>query len=352
MLVSVVWVLTHRDQARGYRQAVVIAARLSDSSSALRAVAPIDSGVQPVATTMLGRYPATHVKPAGSEPAPAVVLFVPNGTTTANERHIVRVQRAYAAAGIAAWAVRVPAVDVILASEQSSRIVEEIVTRIAVDEGARPGHISIVAAGPVASLALRAAAGDGPGSDEIRAIIAIQPIADLRVLIRRALTDPTFDPDLRRDAGRALARAARSRVGDRSRIAALLLDNARASDDPIATLRAIPPQVVPASVAGIMTALRATTPAQFDQAWPNTPAGLRASVDRSSPLPIVDRIDARVLLVDDADPGSITRSDVAALADRLDDARTITIDADDPASSIGVRELLGVSAWWLQRAGA
>jgi hypothetical protein len=333
------------------RQAAVVAAHLGENATALRAVAPLDGDTESLEVVRIGPYPATLVRPSGGESAPAVIVFVPSEATRANDRDIARLQHALAAAGIVGWAIRVPSTDRILAPGAANQVVDQVVRYVASDAGTRRRHVSIIAAGPVASLALRSAARSDPAAD-VRAVIAVQPIADLRVLIRRALTDATFDPETRRAAGRALARAARARVDERSRITLLLFDRAIASNDPIRVLRAIPPQAAPVSLRGIFETLRASTPEQFDAAWPRVPDAVRAAVERSSALPIADRIDARVVLVADSRPGSVTGPDVVALGARLKDARTITVDGSNAASSVDLRELFGVSAWWLQRAGA
>lgn len=348
VLFVVGWVLTHRDTVRGYRQAAVVGARLTTHSQAQRWTGPLAHDVQPAQLRQIGEYPATVVRPTGTAPLPAVVIFVTGAVTQAD---ISRAQHALAAGGMSVWAVRTPEFDEILLRNEASQMVDQVADHVAGDPGTRDRHVSLIAAGPVASLALQSAARGSSATADIRAIIAAQPIADLRVLIRRALTDATFDPDVRRQAGRALARVARERVGQRSRLVGLLLDRAIESDDPITQLRVISPDLAPPSLRGMLTVLHATTPDEFDTAWPQVPAGLRARVARSSPALVAEQVTARVLLVDDARPGSITAPDVAALSEQLRDTRTITIDPSAAASTIDVRGAFGTAAWWLERAG-
>jgi hypothetical protein len=350
VLVGAAWVATNREQARALRQATTIGLHLAAASGAgnSRLGSILGGDVQPARVQQVGGLPATVVAPRSDVPAPAIVLLVPGGTTPAEDRATADAQRAIAAAGLMGWAVRVPSVDQLLLDEDAAAQVARLLADIAADRRTRDGRVSVLATGAVASIALRAAAEEIDA--EIPAIVALQPIADARSLVRRALTDPTIDPQLRRDAGRAIAGAALRELDGANPWLRVLVDQAGRSDDPIAALRAIPDEAVSGPLRAVLTVTRATDQQAFDAAWAQLPEQLRSAVERHTPLAVAPQVSARVLLVDDPTQPAAARDGIELLHAQLRDARIVSLA--DRERMYRMRELLGVSAWWLRRAGA
>lgn len=343
-------VLAARDDVRAWRQAIVVGgiARGGDDVGAVVARA-LAAEVHPLEQLTVQGSPATLVAPSGSERVPAIVLLVPAGTATMEEQRIVDLQRGLAAAGIAGWAVRVPAEDELL--DRPGATLDAILVAVAAHRRTRDRRVSVLATGPAASIVL-ASAGRGAGAGhDLRAVAAIEPVVDLRALVRDALVDPTIDPQLRRRIGQLLARAARDELrASGATIAASIVEGAIAADDPIAVLRRLPPQVATDRLRPIVAVLQARDAASFDAAWAGLPEELRARVRSVSPLDTAASVSARVLVVDVAGSGPDELGDGRDLAAALPDARRLRIAADGELPP--TRELLSVSAWWLQRAGA
>lgn len=349
LVAAAIGLLAARDHARAWRQAIIVGgiARGEDDLAATVARG-LGGEIGPVEQRELQGLPATLVAPRGADRVPAVVVIVPNGTAAREERRIVDLQRGLAAAGIAGWAVRVPEEDTLL--DQPGALLGGVLDAIAVDRRTRDRHVSVIAPGPAASIVLASAAEPTPGR-ELQALVAIEPITELRKIVRDALIDPAVDPLLRARVGRLLARAATEELrASGSTIAAAVVDRAAASDDPVAALRQLPQQATSGRLAAILAVLRARDAASFDAAWAALPEDLRARVASVSPLAVAGSIDARVLVVDIAGSGADELGDGRALVAALPDARRIRVAADGEAPAS--RELLSISAWWLLRAGA
>ncbi|MCB0878168.1 MAG: hypothetical protein KDC46_04225 [Thermoleophilia bacterium] len=352
LLIAAAWALTNRDTLRAWKQAAVIGTSLQpDSSITSRIVGRIAGDTLPIAPGASGpdRYPTTVVEPDGGGDHPAMVLLVPAAASESDRRDVVDVQDAIAAAGMAGWAVELPSDAALLGQSGSDQRLATTIRDIANQPRTSGDEVSVLAAGPAASLVLREAARSG--SAPIRAIVAVQPIPDLRVLLQRTLVDPSVDETLRDHAGSALALAARDRVDPKATIARAVLQQAAESTDPLASLRAVPTGVLPTQLAPLLDVVRATDDAAFDEAWSRLPASLRGTLDSRSPAPVAPQVDARVLVVVDTTAPSVTTTGIDEFERRLPDARLVRVDARS-VTSVDTGELLDVSAWWLRRAGA
>lgn len=342
--------LSARDEVRAWRQAIVVGgiARGSDDAGARIARRLGGAAGALEQFTLLGS-PATLIAPSGAGRVPAVVLLVPAGTAAIEEQRIVDLQRGLAAAGIAGWAVRLPAEDALL--DRPTATVAGLLDAVAAHRRTRERRVSVLATGPAASIVLASAsAGPAPRHD-LRAVAAIEPVVDLRALVRDALVDPAVDPQLRARIGRLLARAARDelRAGGAT-IAAAVVERAMLADDPIAALRQLPLQTATGRLRAIVAVLQARDVPTFDAAWSQLPDDLRARVRAVSPLGSAASIDARVLLVDIGGSGPDELGDGRDLVAALPDARRVRVAASGELPA--TLDLLSVSAWWLQRAGA
>ncbi len=361
-----IWLATHRDEARAWRQVTTIGAQLTDLGAVDGLGERLARDTTPAKAVTVGALPSTLVAPGDGEPAhPAVALLVPEGTDGTEERRVRDVQHALASARMSAWAVRVPSDEDALVDPTAAVRVEGALGAIAAHPSTSDRHVSVLAIGPTASLVLVAAA-DGAIADDIEAIVAVQPIADVRGLVGLATTGAFVDetgrvrrvearPELRESAGRAVLQTVRRELPKEGRVVDALLDAAEASPDPIAALKVLPDSAAGPRLAPILAVLRTESPAEFDAAWDRLPESFRTAALERSPLPIASRVRARVLVVQATDD-EWARSDVARLASTLPDARTLEVDAADPAGLVddprAIRDVLSVSAWWLQRAGA
>lgn len=338
-----------RDDVRAWRQAIVVGGIAREADDVGASVARrLGGDVGPLVRRDLRGLPATVVAPSRPGAAPAVVLVVPAGTDAADEQRVLGLQRGLAAAGIAGWAVRVPSEDDLV--DDPDAILAGVLEAIAADPGTRDRRVSVIASGAAASIILSRASALPPGVD-VPAVVAVEPLADLRALVRDALVDPSVDPALRARVGRLLVRAARDEVeGAGGSIATAVLDAAARSEDPIAALRRLPPQATSGRLRTIVDVLQARDRASFDTAWSALPQDLRARVAAVSPLASAGSVDARVLIVDVAGAGADELGDGRALTGAFEDARRLRVPADGSLPPLG--ELLSVSAWWLQRAGA
>lgn len=366
LVAGVVWLATHRDDARTWRQVTAIGAQLGDLGwiDPIGEALSVDTSI--ARTEQVGTLPATLVTPDdGDENHPAIVLLVPEGTIGSEERRVRDVQHAIAGASMSAWAMRVPADDHALVDPTAPDRLVDALSAIVAHETTRDRHLSVIAVGPTASLVLVAAA-EGPVASDLAAIVAVQPIADVRALVALASTGAYVDaagrqhradpsPQLRGSAGRAVLQAVRAGLPERDPVLDSMLDAAERSPDPLASLKVLPDAVAGPELAPVLAVLRADTPAEFDAAWARLPAGFRDAAQERSPLPGAGTVRARVLVVQATDD-EWARSDVERLAAALPDARTLQVDATDPGAVIddaaAIREILSVSGWWMRRAGA
>ncbi len=365
LVAGVVWLLTHRDDARTWRQVTVIGAQLTDLGRFDRIGELLAADTSTARTQQVGTLPATIVTPDdGGEAHPAIVLLVPAGTSEAEERRVRDVQHAVAGAGLSAWAVRVPGDDALAASTASDQLVDALAAIVRHDT-TRDRHISVIAVGPTASIVLVAAA-SGPIAADLEAIVAVQPVADVRGLVALATTGVYVDaagrehraepsPELRASAGRAVLQAVRVELPNPNPVLDSVLDTAARSLDPLATLKVLPDAVAGPKLAPVLAVLRADTTAEFDAAWNRLPVGFREAAQKRSPLPVAGTVRARVLVVQATDE-EWARSDAERLTAELPDARMIEADPEDPGAVIdqatAIRDLLSVSEWWIRRAGA
>jgi hypothetical protein len=351
-----VWVATHRDQSRGWRQALVIAAGIDDGTRAARTTRRVlGTEARPIELVAGLPLPATLAQSNDGDSHPSIVLLVPGGTTASEDRAVADAQRAIAGAGLAGWAVRVRDADASLADPRVLDELAGMLDAVATHDATRDRHVSVIAVGPTASIVLRIAGERALKQARLRGVVVAAPIADVQGLLRLAVTDPAAAPELRRTAGEAILRVISARVDASSEpFVAPLLEAADRADDPIAVLKGIPLALVDTELRSALALLRSETPAQFDAAWRAVPLDLQAAAEARSPLPVAAAVEARVLLVVPSNDGW-SQADAARLAARLSDDRTISVDVDtlldQGADSAAARDLLTVAAWWLSRAG-
>lgn len=365
-----VWTLTHRDQARGWRQAATIGAGLSGDGSSRSIVGRATREPRPARTSTAAELPATVVHPAGAtgDRHPALALLVPELTDRAEEQQIAELQRSVARAGIAAWAVRVPGSVERIGSVADAARVEAALRAIVDDPTTRDEAISVAGAGSIGSQALLAAASPAL-RDRIRGVLAVQPVADVQGLVRLAVTGTTRDAAgadrahpsatlVRAAAGAEIVETLEREVADAGPLLGTVLRSAGRSPDPLAALVQIPAAAYPPRLAPVHDLLTAAGPVAFDAAWARLPAGLRGAAEQRSVLTGASCIRARVLLVVPEDDRRLPAADAARIAAVIPDARVVRTPLlglqgrsvqDAPWSE--VRAVLSSAAWWLQRVG-
>ncbi|MCW2960137.1 MAG: hypothetical protein JWM90_524 [Thermoleophilia bacterium] len=361
------WGLTHRDEARGLRTALVVASELEDVPGSAVARWGTDA---PRATVVrqVGDLPATLTQPADGSSHPAVALLVPNGTTAEEARDAANLQRGLARAGLAAWAVRTPNPGSGLASDDSQQRLEAALLAIANDPTSRDSKLSLVATGSLGSQAL-VAAGTPELRSAIRGVVAVQPVADLRGVLQLAVTGITVGAngierqhpaasDVRTVAGRSVVEVLQAHAeANESRLLDAVLEEAARSDDPIATLRGVPASALTPTLRQVRAVLDATDTAGFAAAWDVLPADLRADAESASPTSVAREIDARVLLLVPVDDSAWPSEDASRLQERLPNVRLVESDVLDPGASVeqlelgDVRSLAAALGWWLAEAG-
>ena len=358
----IVW-LGHRSQARAAWQSTVIATSLEHVPVASRVVGWFVDEPAPARTTTAATLPATVVRP-GARTAPAIVLLVPGDTSASELLDIADAQDAIARADYAAWALRVSAAGSGVGSLDLPGPLRDALRAISRDPRTRGGAVSVLGVGADASRALVVAA-DPALRDSIRAVVAVQPVADVRGLLRLAVTGDTREPGgadtphpaaarIRRDAGRALVQVLREHGGGAmSGEEQALLDDAETADDPIDTLSQVPPELLAPDLRAVRQLLAASSPAAFDAAWQELPGELRAEADARSPSATARRVAARVLVVLPTDDADYPAADGRRLAELLPHARVRETPAASGRTPDGreLRVLLRDATWWLESAG-
>lgn len=364
---AIVWIMRNPDDARTWRQVTAIGSQLSDLGAVDSVGELIAVEIAKARTEEVGGLPATLVTPAdGGDAHPAIVLLVPEGTSDSDDARVREVQHAVAGAKLSAWAIRVPSGDDALTDPATYEDLVSALGQVAGHETTEDRHVSVLAIGPTASLVLVAAASSDIARD-IEAIVAVQPLADVRGLVALATTGSYVDaagveqrtelgPELRASAGRAILQAVRVELeAEPNPVLEALLDTAEASDDPLAALRVLPDDVAGPSLAPVLAVLRSETGAEFDAAWDQLPASFRDAALERSPLARAEAVRSRVLVVRATDD-AWAAVDVERLASELPDARTLQLEAKDPAGLLddpaALRDVLSVSEWWMRRAGA
>jgi len=365
-----VWTLVDRDGARSWRQAAIISSEVGDVPIGRNVAGWLTHEPRDVRVLTAGGLPATMIRPGGAEDrtAPAVVVLVPNGTSARELKQLENVQHAVARAGMVAWAVRVPDPGESLGSTRELGKLRSAMLGIASDPSTRDGHVSIIAAGAIASQALVVAS--EPEVDRfVQAMLVVQPVADVQGLVRLAVTGTarnTLGADvahpaaarLRRTAARALVRTLREQAPNTlSPIVGRLLDAAIDQDDPLAALRRIPPRLLRGDLRALRRVLTTDDPRQFDAAWTLLPASLLMEASALSPTEVVADLDARVLLGGPLDDTQYPIEDTFRIAAQLNDRRVrvtrlLDVDGRADASSAGARSTVRDIAWWLEQAGS
>ncbi len=352
ILAAVTWYATNRDEARPLRQSLVIATALAEDVPGAWLGEWLADDTTAARVVEVGSSPATLVTPRGDEAHPAIVMLVPERASELELARVRDVQHAIASAGLSAWAVRVARDQDLLAHADARDRVIAALDDVAHHETTRDGRMSIIATGLAASLALTAAVPDNEHR-EPRAVLAVQPVADVPDLVATAVADPT-ETTLRTQVGHALVRVARATGDVPDGIPSRLLDAADTSPDPLAALAAMPRGIAPPKVRQLFDVLRAGDREQVLQAWRRLPPDVRAAADAVSPILVADRIDVRVLVVTPTDPAFAQQG--RRLVDAIPEADLRLVDATDPSTLVDeaseVRDAIELSAWWLRIAGA
>lgn len=366
VLVVGVWWVTHREESRGMRAAVLVASEFEQIPVATRIARWGSDEPEPTDVREVGGLPATLVRPGAGHAAPAMVLLVPEGTTAAEGADVVAVQRGLARAGASAWAFRTPDLGASMGTEASQERIERAVQEIARDTTTKDRHVALIAVGPQASQALVAAARPDLRA-AVRGVVAVQPVADLRGAVQLAVTGITIDADgtqrqlteaspARLDAARALVAVVRTHVPeDAPSLVTRIVDRAERSTDPIGELRSIPARLLTDDLRPIRAVLDASDVASFTTAWNALPADLRAEADAVSPSTGAADISARVLLVTPTDDSAWPGADADRLHAALDDSRRLETSLFGPGSSdvditfADARRLGRELGWWLDQ---
>ncbi|MBC7460669.1 MAG: hypothetical protein H7287_04840 [Thermoleophilia bacterium] len=365
VLAALVGWFTHRAQLHAAWQVATIAASLEDVPVGSRLTRVLTREPGAASTVTVAGLPATRVRAGGGGAAPALVLLVPGDTTAADLADIGRAQRAIARAGFTAWAVRVGRAGAGSTSLEDDVPLVAALAAIAADESTAGRSISVAAGGADASRALVAPA-DPKLRRDVRAVLAVQPVADVQGLVRLAVTGQTRTADgrdvrhgsaakVRGDAGRSIVQLVRDRSGGVDAAAAGALDEVLAADDPIAAFTQLPTDYLDADLRAIQAVLGAPDPQSFDAAWQRLPADLRASADALSPSTAAGQVRARVLIVEPERDGDYPAADGMRLAEALPAARVrasnvISAAAARAPSRGQVQALLADATWWIDAA--
>ncbi|MCW2974106.1 MAG: hypothetical protein JWN72_2379, partial [Thermoleophilia bacterium] len=210
----------------------------------------------------------------------------------------------------------------------------------------------------------------------VRAVLAVQPVADVPGLVRLAVTGQARGAGgvdaahasaarVRGDVGRAIVQLVRDRSGELDDDTAGALDEVGRSDDPIAAFARLPTQYLDTDLRAIQAVLGATDPRAFDAAWKLLPADLLATTGALSPSAVADQVAARVLIVEPERDSAYPAADGARLARSLPHARVRTTDLISGTAILGtetsgaavgdptraqVQALLSDVTWWLEAA--
>jgi pimeloyl-ACP methyl ester carboxylesterase len=299
-----------------------------------------------VEDTVLAGSPTLIARPGGEGPWPTL-LFV-NGTVPQG-RTLPEVQNLARGLARAGYLVVVPD----LPGMRNDEITEETVssaletTRAVADfPDARDGRVGLVGISTGATIALLAAEDTDVG-EHVSVVAGIAPYTDIRTVLSIATTGHYLngdeyvpykaDPFLSYVAARSVVAALPSGE-DRDKLRAGLEEVARLDPDPLAELRTRSTDDLSPEAGRVVELLANDDPERFDELYAALPPGVRASMDRLSPLGFAERLTTPVELTSGAQDKYFPISESFALARIAPNCRVTVaepLDHGEPVPSVG-----------------
>jgi pimeloyl-ACP methyl ester carboxylesterase len=255
-------------------------------------------------TTVSG-MPTSVVRPGRDSRWPAVVFV--NGATERGRFHpdVQRLARGLARAGFLVLVPDPPG----LADGEITPSTARAITAAALEAirrtDVKDGRVGLLGVSVGASLALLAAE-DPRLAPHVSAVVGVAPYADLPNVIRLATTGSSLegqrlepfqaDPFLGLVVARSMV-AALPAGGDRDSLLSLLSGVDDDSSEPLASLGTLSTRGLRPDVAAVLHLLQNNRPSRFERLYAALPAGLRAGLERLSPLRGAARLQAPVELV-------------------------------------------------------
>jgi dienelactone hydrolase len=255
--------------------------------------------------TIVSGMPTSVARPGRGGRWPAVVFV--NGVTERGRFHpdVQRLARGLARAGFLVLVPDLPGLAEGAITPATARAVTAVALEAMRRKDVNGGRVGLLGVSVGASLALLAAE-DPRLAPHVSAVVGFAPYSDLPNVIRLATTgsyldDGTLEP-FRADPFLSLV-VARSLVAalpasaERDRILSLLRRVNDDSDAPLASLDTLSTRNLRADMAAVLHVLQNSRPESFDRLYVALPAGLRAGLERLSPLRGAAQLDAPVELV-------------------------------------------------------
>jgi dienelactone hydrolase len=303
-----------------------------------------------VEETMFVGLPTTVARPAGDGPWPTLVIV--NGAAALGRREpaLQRFIRGLARAGYVVFLPDLPGLA-------RGELTEQTVAATIEAARAAGDRVGLVGVSVGTSLALLAAQ-DESLAGRVSIVTGTAPYADLTNLVRLATTDHyrdgnllvpyETDPFLAVAVARSLA-AALPVGAERDEILARVETLDDDAPDPLAPVRSLPRAQLAPETRAVLELLANEDPRRFDELYAATPAELRATLDRLSPLMEAERLTAQVELASAPHDKYVPLVEARALVRAAPEARltvTRTLEHAVPEPSAGsLGELLRFNAW-------
>jgi dienelactone hydrolase len=336
--------------------AVTVLATTLEAPALEQAVGLITAAPTVTDATVAGA-PTTLARPSGDGPWPALVVV--NGATERGRNHPA-LQRLARGLGRAGYLVLVPDLPGLARGEITDRTLTAAldVARTAADRpDADEGRVGLVGVSVGTSLALLVAA-DPSLAERVTVVSGTAPYADLSNLIRLATTgyyrDGSLlipyqtDPFLAVAVARSLAGAlpsGRERATLLARVDALDDD----AEDPLALIRSLPTAELTPDTRAVIELLANDDPRRFDELYVGAPVGVRAALERLSPISGAARLTARIELASAPRDKYVPLAEARALVRAAPDAQltvTETLAHAVPEPTVGgLGQLLRFNGW-------
>ncbi len=289
-------------------------------------------------TTFAG-MPTLVARPAGEGPWPAL-LFV-NGTTPEGRTlpEVQNLARGLARAGFFVVVPDLPGLRTDQITTETLSATVEAARATAAHPDARDGRVGLIGASTGATLALLAAE-DADLKGRVSVVAGIAPYGDIRTVLNVATTGHYVEggrivpyeaePFLSYAVARSVV-AALPPGEDRDTLLAELDRVDRLDPDPLADLRARQLDALSPGARSVVELLANRDPGRFDELYRALPEGVRADLERLSPLAGEGRVEAPVELVSAPDDKYFPVSESYAIARIAPDHRVTVTEALDHA---------------------
>jgi pimeloyl-ACP methyl ester carboxylesterase len=303
LAVALILVATGWSWIDAQARAVVVLSSVLETPAVTQAVELLTPEPSVEDTVFDGR-PALVAKPAGEGPWPAI-LFV-NGTVPEG-REYPQVQNLARGLARAGYLVVVPDLPGLTTDEITGETVDatvEAARAVAERPDALDGKVGLVGVSTGATLSLLVAE-DPDASESVSVVAGLAPYTDIRTVLSIATTGYyrqggeyvpyDADPFLSYVIAKSML-AALPPGEDRDELRAELGEVDRLDAEPLAGLRARPTDGLSPEAKGVVELLANTDPERFDELYEALPTGIRAKMEKLSPLAGDARVEAPVEL--------------------------------------------------------